>query len=101
MATDAVIRPDAQTAGTVNLRAFYGTSFGTAWVVPSDQETVERALRHRVFWQEVAEAQAEHQRGESVVFRDAEALIRDLGLEEAVAKPRRPRRRHPRQPEVL
>lgn len=33
------------------------------------------------FWQEVAEAEAEHQRGDGVVYEDVEALIRDLGLE--------------------
>jgi prevent-host-death family protein len=74
-------------------------SRATAYVVPAaDYEALEqelRELRHRVFWQEVDEAQAEHQRGEGTVYDDADALIRVLGLEEAA--PKRAARR-PRQP---
>ena len=41
---------------------------------------------HEVFWQEVAEARAEHERGESVIYDEVEALIADLGLERPRAK---------------
>ena len=67
-----------------------------AYVVPaSDYEAAERELRelrHRVFWQDVDEASAEHKRGEGVVYDDVDARIRDMGLEEEPA-PKRPARR--------
>lgn len=73
-----------------------------AYVVPvADYEAAERELRelrHRVFWQDVDEAAAEHESGEGVVYDDAEALIRDLGLEEELAAKRAARRRRAAQP---
>jgi prevent-host-death family protein len=51
-------------------------------------------LRRQVFWQGVDEAWAEHERGESTVYDDVEALISDLGLEEPFAE-RSPVRGHP------
>jgi prevent-host-death family protein len=70
-------------------------SRATAYLVPAaDYEAAEqelRKLRHQVFWREVDEAQAEHERGEGVVYDDGEALIGALGLEEAA--PKRPARR--------
>ena len=70
-------------------------SRATAYLVPAaDYEAAEqelRDLRHQVFWREVDEAQAEHERGEGVVYDDAEALIGALGLKEAA--PKRPTRR--------
>ena len=70
-------------------------SRAAAYVVPAaDYEAMEqelRELRHRVFWQGVDEAWAEHEGGEGTVHNDVEALISDLGLEEAA--PKRPVRR--------
>jgi prevent-host-death family protein len=82
-------------------------SRATAYVIPAaDYEAIEqelRELRHQVFWQEVDEAWAEHERGESTVYEDVEDLIADLGLEQPVVK-RRPTARaaaqHPPAPKA-
>jgi prevent-host-death family protein len=80
-------------------------SRATAYVVPAaDYEALEqelRELRHQVFWQEVDEAWAEHERGEGTVYNDAEALIRDLGLEESYPKRAPARRRKSRTAPVV
>jgi|SRR5579864_8066814 len=69
-------------------------SRAAAYVVPAaDYEAVEeelRQLRQQVFWHDVDEAWAEHQRGEGIRYDDVEGLISDLGLEETAA--RRPSR---------
>jgi len=74
-------------------------SRATAYVVPAaDYEALEqelRELRHQVFWRDVDEAWTEHERGEGTVYDDAEALIRDLGLEDGPAPKRQPRRPRP------
>ena len=41
-----------------------------------------KQLRHDLFWQGVATAEAEHQAGQSRVYESADALIEDLGLED-------------------
>ncbi len=66
-----------------------------AYVVPAaDYEATQqelRALRHQVFWQEADEAWAEHERGETSVYDNAEYLIADLGLEETGKRASSPR----------
>jgi prevent-host-death family protein len=75
-------------------------SRAAAYLVPAaDYEAAEqelRDLRHQLFWREVEEAEAEHQRGEGVVYDDAEALIGALGLEDAAPKRAARRKRPPR-----
>jgi prevent-host-death family protein len=71
-------------------------------------EAMERdlyELRRQSFWQEVDEAWAEHERGESPVYDNVESMIADLGLDESAEPPApatdvsertRPRRRRAR-----
>lgn len=40
-----------------------------------------KRLRHELFWQGVAEAEAEHRSGQSRTYDDVEQLIADLELE--------------------
>lgn len=40
-----------------------------------------RELRHQLFWQEVAAAQAEHRGGQTRVYDQADELIADLDLD--------------------
>jgi prevent-host-death family protein len=59
-------------------------------VAAADYEATQqelRELRRQVFWQEVDDAWAEHERGEGAVYDDVEALITDLGLEEPLVEP--------------
>lgn len=56
-----------------------------AYIVEAEEfEALQRdvkRLRHELFWQGVAEAEAEHQTGQSQTYESADALIEDLGLE--------------------
>lgn len=40
-----------------------------------------KRLRHELFWQGVAEAWSEYERGDGRLYDDVEAAIEDLGLE--------------------
>ena len=56
-----------------------------AYIVEAEEfEALQRdvkRLRHELFWQGVAEAEAEHRAGQSQTYESADALIEDLGLE--------------------